>query len=92
MGGTSIYPKISLEDRAKKFVVNDPAFKEYKENFKDHLANLWSETVQLTMPYKFDPLTNKRGSPENMPEPRNFGFRIGAMIARDQLYVDEENI
>ena len=91
LGGTSIYPKISLEERANKFMINDPVFKEYKENFKDKLANLWSETIKLTMPYKFDPLTNKRGAPDNLPEPRNLGFRIGAIIARDQLFADEQN-
>ena len=44
----------------------------------------------MTEPYRFDPWTNKRGSPDNLPEARNFGLRIGAIIARDQLK-DEEN-
>jgi len=48
--------------------------------------------MKVTMPYRFDPLTNQRGSPHNPPEPRNFGLRIGSIISRDYLTENEDEI
>ena len=63
----------------------DPTAAIYKTEFKEKLEKAWDETLKVTEPYRFDPWTNQRGSPDNIPEARNFGLRIGAVIARDML-------
>ena len=85
LGGTAVYPKFPAAERAQKFVELDKSAANYKAEFKEKLEKAWDETLKVTEPYRFDPWTNKRGSPDNIPEARNFGLRIGAIIARDQL-------
>jgi hypothetical protein len=61
----------------------DVNVKSYRQNFKKQLLKNWDETLKVTQPYRFDPSLNQKASTTNLPESRNFGFRIDSKIVRD---------
>lgn len=52
----------------------------------------WHESLRVAFPYKYDPKTVARGSPVNLPESRNGGYRIGSIIARDNIVQEAQEI
>ena len=89
--GSAIHPKFPAEDRVKPIIDLDPTFKDYKSAFKKRLSECWNDALKVTQPYRFDPLTNKRGSMSNLPEPRNNGYRIGNPLVNDMVVEEAYN-
>jgi hypothetical protein len=58
LGGTSIFPKYSDQERKAKIVELDHSCIKHKQEFTEKLENAWHETLKVTQPYRFDPLTN----------------------------------
>jgi len=61
----------------------DVNVQKHRQNFKKQLRRNWDETLKVTQPYRFDPKLNQKASAANLPESRNFGFRIDSKIVRD---------
>jgi len=44
---------------------------------RERLQKNWNEVKKVTTPYMFDKSINERASPENPPDGRGSGYKIG---------------
>ena len=70
----------------------DVNVQKHRQNFKKQLRRNWDETLRVTQPYRFDPQLNQKASAANLPESRNFGYRIDSRIVRDQLLQEAQDL
>lgn len=91
LGGSAIFPKYSASERSKSIIEPDRAVAEYKLRFREKLAYNWAETVRMTQPYLFDPKINSRAGPNNLPESRALGYKIGTrLVSESHAAYDED--